>query len=51
MSPKLTAIAVAFAVTAGALAVARPAQAGSNGYIWQPFFCKDNPGETQCKKR
>jgi hypothetical protein len=51
MSRKLTAFAVALAVTAGTLAIARPAHAGSNGYIWQPFFCKDNPRDIQCKKR
>jgi hypothetical protein len=49
MSHKLTAIALALAITAGTVASAPPVNAGSNGYNWVPFFCKDNPGDTQCK--
>jgi hypothetical protein len=51
MSSKLTSFALALAVAAGAIALTPSAQAGGNGYIWVPFFCKDNPGDTQCKKR
>jgi hypothetical protein len=27
------------------------AQAANGGYTWVPFFCKDNPGDRQCKSR
>jgi hypothetical protein len=51
MSSKITAVALALAVMAAAFASAPSANAGSNGYNWVPFFCKDNPGDTQCRKR
>ncbi len=51
MSQKLTSALVALAITGAALASAGQAIAGSNGYIWEPFYCNDHPGETRCKAK
>jgi hypothetical protein len=42
-------VALAFIAAGSAFGGAGRAIAGANGTTYLPFFCKDNPTETQCR--
>lgn len=51
MSQKIAGAIIAVAIAVGSLGAAGQTSAGNDGFIWLPFFCKDNPNDTQCKNK
>jgi hypothetical protein len=47
----LPALLAGLVISAAVFGSAGRADAGGNGYNWVPFFCKDHPGDRQCRTK